>query len=246
MAKAASAAVCGGAELAERLGVTVPQELVFNPVTATFRTLRMHKFATDLASWERRLANGSSSPMDWAFVPEVRTLPTDMPKVQSGMVKLAHTLGALAEQQCLLPLPAFLALLTGASHEKLAHAVELAEERMPGVFQRMLEDENLYQTLQNSPYTSAHPEQPTRLWAVKQASQWSLHRDRAIERSQRGLLRRPTAPQIRPLTKLAAATPAEDLAMEYGLYQLSFLADQPINGDLPWLTELVARNNFSR
>lgn len=238
MLKAAGGVVLGGAELAERAGVSEPVQARFSSAAAAAQA----KIARALADAEAVVA---AAPQ--AF--EVRAFhPTLSPATGAEtMAKTAAARGAavraLADRQVLLPVRDFLALEAGEPVEKVAALSARVSVRLPGVFGRLLADQGAEEVFAASPYlTDAPAGLAARLWATKCAAH-SLDRRSVTDRATVALLRElpePTAP--RPVV---ADEPAEKLARQYALYQLGFLRHWAETVEAPRLSDLVVRRNYA-
>jgi hypothetical protein len=247
LVKAASAAVkLGGAALADSVGMTTPTWLA-KPESpwASTSLIRQLKIAGELIAREDKLQQRSLdliSPLSLAFRPEAIT---DVPAVSTGVEKLASAMAATHSAQCLLPLTPFLQLVTGWSPDRLQTKVAAVAAALPGMFNRLVSADNFERRLQDNPYlpTLAASRETSR-WAVKYAGDWSLDRERIVERLQRSSLqqRQPTVPQQKYASHAGAA--AEKLAEEYALYELAFLASQPESPDQTRLYDLVVHANY--
>jgi hypothetical protein len=237
----------GSAYLSEQLGVTPPLWLLSDGPWTDPRIVGQLKVANDLIQMEDRAA-AQAAPDAYArvFVSEVQPLCTDAPDIRQGPFKLAHVVTALAAENCLLPLDSFLAMLTGDANVKTA--ADAVAERLPGVFNRLASDPRLEEELRTNPYMPGGPA-PRRIkhWAIKHAAEWSLDRPRLVQRLQLSTLRH-TAPlkSPRPMTKIALADNSDELAKQYALYQLGFLAARAGQPDAELAKEMVVRANFTR
>ena len=239
------AAVMSGAEWAERLGVASPPWLGVDGRWASPHLVNQLKMANALISLEEKLAQAAPSPHDRACNPTAKGFANDMPDMRSGEAKLAHVLGALHGEKCLLPIQDFLVLISGTTAEKVAHVVNDVAARLPGIYGRIASDPRLEDDVQTNPYRgeTAVPRW-LKHWAIKHAGAWSLDRGQVLERIQRSVIRQETAPQRRPLVKVAGVTKADELAKEYALYQLAFLERHASDADIGLLQELTIRNNY--
>lgn len=157
--------------------------------------------------------------------------------------KTAQCFRALSDRRICLPLPQFLQLVTGQSHEKTAVLTNAAAPYLAGAFDRLTADPNLVQRLATSPYQSAHAAAPgLEKWANDLAPQFSYEPHYLVQRAQLAAIRS-HAPQ-RPARVKAAddRTPAAKLAEEYALYQLAYLGALP-KSDLPLTVSLLKLQN---
>jgi hypothetical protein len=223
MAKAASCGeAIGGAALAEAYGVTAPLWLGIDSNNPAL--VNRLKIAQALCDAEDT-AQTQPAMLARAFTPLVQPA-ANLPQLKGNMAKFAQVLTALAANNCMLPLPEFVTLLTGQETTKLASVIEQTAECLPGVYNRLAADPQLEQALLADTYTPGTPA-PADLyrWAYKQASHWSLDRPHVVQRLQLASLRAPDhVPTYKPLRKVATVTKAEQLAKEYALYQIGLLA----------------------
>ena len=239
---AACQSIIGGAELAERAGVTLPLWMQGEGPWDSPRITGQMKIASRLIDRELTADTAPPSLFQRAFLAEVQPPRTDLPNLRQGPVKLAHLLTALAEVDCLLPPVDFLSLLQGQPVEKVA--ADAVAARLPGVFSLLAELPDLEHRLQQNPYLPEYlTTESARHWAQKQASTWSLTRPLVVERLQRSVLRQA---QDVPLREKQASTAADALAQEYALYQLGFLYAKQGSPDLDYLEELTVAANRAR
>lgn len=233
-----------GAEWAERLGVAAPPWLGREGHWTSPQLVRQLKLANDLLGLESELQPDHAK--DLACCPGIHPA-RDIPDARGGEVKLAQVLTALHDQKCLLPLCDFLILVSGEPAEKVAQVTEDVADRLPGVFTRLASDPQMEDHLLTNPYRG-DPAAPRwlRHWAVKHASNWSLDRNRVIERTQRAALQGRRSPVRREMRKTAAVGRAESLAKEYALYELAMLEKHATDPDITLLREMVIRNNYAR
>lgn len=253
MAKAAADHIFGiekraSSICAAKLGITAPLWLYDDGPWADPKIVGQMKIANELIQLEEKLAGTHADASDRALLPIVRVTSHDAPDIHKGPFKLAHVVTALAQQKCLLPIDAFIALLTGENTVKTARAAERVADRLPGIYNRLACDPRLEEELRNNPYI---PNTPTprkiALWVTKHAAAWSLDRPRVVERLQLAVLRQPEWPNTRrPMTKIATVDGSEELAKQYALYQLGFLYNHSAGPDAGFLQEMAVRSNFVR
>jgi len=237
------------AALAERLGVTPPLWILTDGPWSDPRVVGQLKVANYLIQQENALeVDGSPIAQDRACQPVVQPLRIDAPDVRKGPYKLAHVVTALAAEKCMLPVDSFIAMLTGEHNTKTAAAADAVADRLPGVYNRLASDPRLEEDLRQNPYLPGGPApKRVRHWVLKHAGEWSLARDRVIERLQLSVLRQPKAPDPRrSMTKIAMVDSAEELAKQYALYQLGFLQAHAADPDAAFMQEMAVRSNFVR
>lgn len=245
--KAAAATIgsaCGGAALAERMGVTAPLSAIYDIGQLAPRLADQLKIAQTLVAAEDVGAGGETVLQ--AYAPEVWAAHADVPDIGNNTTKLASVLTALAAAKCVMPLTTFAALVTGAGTEKAAAAVRAAVDYLPGVFTRLAADPQLETLLQTNPFLATGAVYAdTRQWAMKQAAAWSIDRDRVVERLQLAALRQAGTMRnkSRQIVKLAEDSAAAKLAQQYALYQLGMLHMHKNAEDLPFLCKMVASAN---
>jgi hypothetical protein len=215
--KAAEGRVVGGAELAERMGLTLPLALLLED--APQAAVDQIKIASILAD----LDNGQRHGSDLAFSAAVR-LPFEMPNLGNSSSLMKEALCALARHRIVLPVQEFLTLATG--NEKIAAEVASSvQSRLPGIFRRMLLSDDVTEKLASNPFV------PSRAcgveldrWALRMKQAFgvepSVVRDRATRASIRGV-----NPDTLSTVKEAAANETDDmLARQYALYKIAALA----------------------
>jgi hypothetical protein len=170
-----------------------------------------------------------------------------VPDIRSGSTKLASLLYALADRGCLLPVPEFVALLSGGYSEKQASSAEKLQSRLPGVFNRLAEAPELERLLRTNPYIPPYTTTTqASSWATKQASAWSLERPLVIERLQKAVIRQIPATPPRAMEKVSYDDRTEELAREYALYQLGFLYAKQGHPESRFYEELAVVANQAR
>jgi hypothetical protein len=231
MSKAASFGdKIGGAALAEEYGVTAPLWLTAKSHDPA--VLAQLKVAQALCEAEDEIKPGKPIVLAQAFQPIVQPPAADMPAVCGNLHKLAQAMTALAAQQCMLPVSAFLSLITGDSLEKVAAVAAQVQARLPGVYNRLAGDPQLEAQLAAGWYNAAaDAPASTCQWAYKQANAWAIDRAHVTQRLQLAALRAPDlVPVGKSLCKVATAMQQDALARDYALYQIALLtrlADKP-------------------
>jgi hypothetical protein len=217
--KAASASCISGAELAERLGVTMPYDLCIEARHPAI-VRRMLKAAHQLVDMEQQ-------DVDMAFAASVHSeaaLPTLPPLFQE---KFASVLRALTDVRICWPLEQFLSAMLGGNSEKIAGAIR---PHLPGIYSRLIARPDFVERVEHNPYLPANATNAQfRLWAQKQAEDYAWTEAGLQQRSIRAALRNEPAPLRSPdLVKLAQPRDAaERLAEEYALYTLAYAASVP-------------------
>lgn len=179
--------------------------------------------------------------MAMAFAPSV-TLSAQ--PLNLAFIKLSEMLASLAKKDCLLSVPSFLAMLSG-DVKKAAELAPAIAKRLPGVFTRLVNDEDLTLRLMENPYIPGVCGcKRADDWVVKNILSTSLNDKLLVERLQKACLRciKPAAPT---LYKVAANTATEELAKQYALYQVGFLYSKCRDPGLPKLEEAILASNFA-
>ena len=251
--KAASAGqIMGGAELADWWAEQNGFELQFGSQAPIL------KLAHQLAEIEQEIQQNPPGERDQALARAVspsKQAEADLtPLGKFGTSQAATGLAVLAAEKVALSLPDFLRWISDETGEKLAGIVESVAPHIPGVFTRLAADPDLPLRASDSVYEPASDvlaPYRQRTWANKLASEHSLSSPLVEERIQRSVFRQSPVPALvagglRDKSALALAGPGEDLARQYALYKLAFLAAQPQEEQqLPLTTRLVILQNYS-
>lgn len=238
MGKVANTGVVSGVELAESLGVTAPFDLL-DETDYTNDVLGQIKIARELASRETAYI---PNELDRAFI-------RDSNSGVDGIEEFSHyqragVLRALTQEKIALSVIDWLKLTTGASGEKCAEAAAEIEPHLPTVFNELIEDPSLTELLRNSLYKSAEvAPKAAKVLAIKQAADYSLERNRVQRRIWQSTLRQNERPRIRTKSAVASSVAAQQLAKQYGIYQIGFLHDLKDLPDLGFLQDMVIRGN---
>lgn len=244
--KAASFGPIGGAELAERIGLTAPIELLIDPALPR-RVRAQIKLAHALADVEGLPADDA-----WghAFTAAVQPPIREVPDVQSNPLRLGRVMRALHGEKVALPVRDFLALMIDkAAADEVAGDVAA---QLPGIYGRMVEDAaGLEDALRSSPYNPADelPDTRTRTWAASLVPDYGLGRKEAEARVTRSVLRgavpTPLGQTEETIKEASDRGGAEKLARQYALYKLAFLCavEECGDGEFPLTTTLLVRQN---
>jgi len=252
MSKAASAQhYMGGAELAEWWAAQNGFEVQMGS------SIPVVKLAHDLAAIEQELEH-SPATRDLALVRAMcfsKQAQADLtPLGKLGTRQSATGLAALARQKIALSLPDFLRWISGETGEKLAGLVASVTPHVPGVFSHLAADPNLPLRARDSVF---QPDSATliprnqRIWAQKLAAEHAMSSPLVEERIQRSVFRQNSSPALvvggsRHKSAQATAGPGNDLAQQYALYKLAFLAAQPQEEQqLPLTARLVVLQNYN-
>ena len=241
--KAASAdgRVPGGAELAEWWAKQGADFDGLDPVQAIFpdagRAVLRRKLARVLADMERRFEE-EGSDLRVKSAGTARAYRTfldvegwDLSPLVGTREKRAEALYALAKHRVLLPLPAFLEVLTGESGEKTATLSVSVARHLPGVFGRLVSDPQGETHLRDEAFDCGTKcAASADRWAACASARFSLDTAPVRERLWQSALHPSTAPSLAGrgdrIKAAAAAGPEEQLARQYAAYQLSFLTSQ--------------------
>lgn len=246
---AAADQVLSGAELAELYDVTSGG--LYVPAGYEPAVERQRELAYKLAEAEQLLETSNqplaADDLVRAVDPAMQS-PVDLAVLgPAGSTKLATGLAALARQQVVLPLRDFVRLETGSDSAKSAALADRVAHALPGIYGRLIADDDLDQQLRSNPYQPARElaSLAQRQWADKLAAEYGWSRTAVQQRIWRSRIHDRTVPTLEPtLSKQAAASDPEaaSLAKRYALYKLAFLAAQA--EDLPLTEALALRQNY--
>lgn len=241
MQKAASLGyVPGGAELAEMWAKQGADFTLIDPETELFRqdVVRQMKLARELAEIERSLESGPNE-IDKAHAWALSRQPDmDLSPLREPGVKVASVVSALAAHKIAMPVQDFLRMVVRNDDEKLASLNESVPRHLPGVFGRLVADEDFGDVLYASPYLADQrtPSRHLRDWAEKMAAAFSLEPEAVRTRVFRSAARTYERPGFRDETtsiKTASANSLpEKYARHYALYKLATLAEMLREPDL--------------
>jgi hypothetical protein len=216
LTKSADGRVLGGAALAEKLGLSAPDDLLLDGVEAELYTL-----AWKMAELEEKVAESGRERL--AFASSVQ------PKVDwvSSGNKLGDTLQALAEEKIAMPVEGFLSLIR-QSDEGVARIADQVREHLPGIYGRLVKSGEFSRLIEGSPFLPATRALPrsVKTWAAKLAKDYALTRQTVEKRAMLAAIRdNGVLPDItRPsMVKTAGAcSPAvEEVAKHYAIYKLA-------------------------
>jgi hypothetical protein len=137
---------------------------------------------------------------------------------EPGTTKCAEGLGALADQKIVLPLRDFAKLV------KAEDNVAAASSRLPGVYERMIDDNSLERRIESNRFgvsekLASHTQ---RAAAERAAPQFSLESSHVVQRGQLAALRG-CEPALLPTKTASDSAGAEQLARDYAVYKLAAL-----------------------
>lgn len=246
----AASAPCGGAALAEALGVTAPYAVLVDSRQPA-RVQHLLKLAYQLADLEADMSQqtlpGVHIPSaKVAFATGVQAHDVDFP--QFAREKFAHVLRSLVDQRAVLPLPVFLRLVTDVGHEKAAELAAVVRPELPGVYTRLLSQSDLPTRLVECAYVPGPAAAPyVTAWAVKHAQAWSLDDAHVCRRAAQATIRdEGVSVATNQLEKSAMLhSPMTQLAEEYALYKLAFLGALPEDSQMPLTASLTILQNYA-
>jgi hypothetical protein len=244
--KSASVRPMGGAELAERIGLTAPVDLLIDPALPR-RVRAQVKLAHALADLE---SEAGRDAWGHAFTAEVQPPVGGFPDVRSTPLQLGRVMRALAAEKVALPLRDFLSLML--DKRAAAEVVDDVGAQLPGVFGRLAADADLGDELRHSPYNPSDdlPDTKTRTWAGMLVGDYGLGRKEAEARVSRSVLRggipRPRTRTEEAVKEASDRGGAEALARQYAMYKLAFLGAVEERGDaeFPLTSTLLVRQNY--
>lgn len=159
-----------------------------------------------------------------------------------GTTKCAENLGALADKKIILHIRDF-ARLDG--NESLTKE---ALDRLPGVYQRMMDDETLERRVSTNPYQYSEKlaSADVRTLANQSVSEFSLDREHVAQRSMLSSIRGHAAPNPKTSFEKCASdnAEAEELARRYAMYKLAALEKIAASDtDFPLTARITMRQN---
>lgn len=241
--------VVKSADLAKALGVALPYAVLLRS-SASPKVARIAKLAYQLAAIEDDLARGVY-PLGLMATAAVSsqlqcTDPFELPVAAQS--RFSSLLKAAAAEHVCLPLQRFIELTTATPQEKSAEIAAVVAQDLPGVFSRLVQSGDVFHgdAARYSPATSASTADC--IWAKKQAAACSLSAA-AVQRRVALASFRDFSPSLRSATtaeKQAGDSPGSNLAREYALYKLAFLAEIPeTDVDFGLTTALVVLQNYA-
>ena len=251
---AAETHVIGGAELAELWTVENGYTLLSPETSETFlKDAAMVALVQKLASIEHRLEQDPClrhQASALALSPSIQP-PVDVSFLGSlGTSKLATGLRALARQKVALPLRDFVSLLVAGDSTKAAALSQDVAPHLAGIYNRLIARSDFRERMASNAYCCSADLAPRRQreQAVKLAATHSLDDRFVQERIARSAIRQLPVPALRvapELVKTAADGEAsENLAVEYALYKLAFLAEWRDSAGLEDLCERAILQNY--
>jgi hypothetical protein len=247
-AAAAEGIVCG-AELAERLGITAPPELlaaIRGGILMDPNVVRLTKLAVELSDLER--LNQLNFPTDQTLALGLPSLTGLGCQLDAGMPKYARTsvMGLFAAHNATLPIADFLNLYTSRSENDLQHCVEKVAACLPGIYTRLIADPNFDRKLQQCEHPrAAQNDIRNDHVLVKQARDYSIHPGLVRSRMLHGMVEK-RASLHRPMLTKAADSATEGMAQAYAIYRLHALDDWRSRGEDPHgsLADLLVRQHY--
>jgi hypothetical protein len=223
--KVASAAVMGGAELAEELGVRAPQELIYTPTKAAAEKLALARKLAEIEKMIDAAARGQDNAHLKALLPACPH--EDMPEDELGSLaqgaSLSSILSGLSDAKILLSFRDFLKLLRGPQGSL---AGDECSGQLPGLYTRLLDSGEADECVADGAYDPSHTSVPRRAQEAigRLAGEHSLAEGPTQKRIRVTIIRgtAPKMPDPSPV-KAAAVSNTAHAAREYAKYQLSFL-----------------------
>lgn len=238
--------VIGGAELAELYALENGQL----PLTKAAFSTQQNALLTKLAALERQLNTDPTirqRAIACAFNPLLQP-PMDLSQFGApGSMKMATALKALVGQKVAMPVRDFVRLVCAGDAVKTAALTEGVLQRLPGVYNRMIQDVGSSASLSSNPYAPATALAPAsqRAWASKNAQWYSLEKAAVENRVHRSALRSlPIPALLDPDTAKSASEGAEEVARQYALMKLAFLGALTREPDFAELCELAVLQNY--
>lgn len=236
----------GGAQLAEMLGVSAPDAVLYRGGPATAQKVAS---ARKLAAIEK-LIEGVARGGDNAHVRELMSgcpheqIPADDMEKLRG-VQLGTALRGLASAQICLSVRDFLRLVAG--NEPASGGADTVEDALPGMYNRLLQSGDLEECAADSAYDPADTAIPRQIKEVlgRLVGGHSLAdeplRGRVHVTIIKGTL--PGLPKRASYGSVVVSPEIQKLAKEYAKYQLSFLEAVGTN---PLFTGLTVARNYLR
>lgn len=177
-----------------------------------------------------------------AFAPEVQPALNLQALGEAGTVKCAEGLGALADRKIILPLREF---------AKLAGKPDLVKEaaaNLPGIYQRMLDDDSLERRIEQNKFPlsekSASAQQRTLAITAKEA--FSLEKTAVEHRSMLSAIRAYSLPSLKNVFEKSAADhhEAAQLARDYAIYKVAALQRIAVSdSEFPLTARIAVQQN---
>lgn len=235
----AAGAPASGAALAIQLGMVTPENLLLSANTST-AAAELIKTAYAVAELESALPAVGSL----AFAASVQPPVDDFPAIDTP-TELKQFLTANAREKIALPLRDFLAFGL-RSKQAAASVLSSVQERLPGVFNRLIKSSNFEQLVATNPYAADALNVPIiyQSWAAKHANAYAVSLQAVIRRTRLAALRGEQLSHV----KSGEYTPndyhgAEQLAKHYALYRLSTLHACRDNDDFRKTSTFLIRQN---
>jgi hypothetical protein len=236
----------GGARLAEMLGVSAPDAVLYQGSPAIAQKVAS---ARKLAAIEK-LIEGVARGEDNAHVrklmsgcPHEQVPADDMEKLRS--VQLGTALQGLASAQICLSVRDFLRLVAG--DESASGGADMVEDALPGMYNRLLQNGGIEECAADSAYDPADTAIPRQIKEVlgKLAGGHSLADGPLQGRVHVTIIKgfMPGLPKRASYDSVAVSPEIQKVAKEYAKYQLSFLEAVGTN---PLSTGLTVVRNYIR
>lgn len=138
-----------------------------------------------------------------------------------------------------VPLEGF-AILKKAS----ADAVVAAQDRLPGIYGRLLEEGGLASFDESKHLPNTFVLGRTKAWAEKCALAYSFESTRVDQRIKRAAIYCESLPAVRQSSHVKSASVVESLARDYAMYKLAFLVRKAREKEFELTMGLAIRQNY--
>lgn len=247
---ATSLPVVKSADIAQAMNLVIPEALHLRGALSP-NTAKLVKLAYRLAEMEdaynRGVAGLDNPYLSLAVSPAVQQVVKFSPPADY-QEKSAAWFRSLADERICLPVAEFVALCAAGGREKAAEIASVVARELPGIYTRLLADENLVARLAAIPYTPVVGAVADRYhgWSSKVAEAFSLRPQFVSRRIARASLQLLEPHMRQPLPPSARDTGAAgNLAEEYALYKLAFLAALPDDAESQLTTALAVLQNYT-
>jgi hypothetical protein len=222
--KVASNGIVSGAELAERMGVTNPDEFAGVATHVREQLIALEKLAAAEHSQD------IGRVWTQALLAQSATVSPHIDTKEVVGVKYAEVLRALANSGVVLPVRDFLNLTVKAADDVMVSAVA---DALPGIFSKMAAEQDIVLSLEQNAYNPACATSvKTQYWADKVAATKSVLPHEVEKRAYLAAIRNAQPPTFKAtvfqgMTKKAETSNAavKSLARHYALYKISAVAE---------------------
>lgn len=222
--KVASCEVKSGAQIAEELGVKIPDR-VFEDLAPKMaaKLAAARKFAAIEKEIDSLASGGNNSHLK-SMLPACPcgSLPAGAMEALRD-VKLGTALRGLADAKICLSLEDFIKLVMGEKADSLASEVTGLRSALPGMFGRLLDSGEAEECAANDSYDSPNTAIPQRLKEVlRSVSNAFSMDDNPVQGRMKITIIRGTIPGLGRIKSAAVSASKSHLLTEYAAYQLSF------------------------